>query len=181
IAYTLHFYAGTHKQWLRDKATTAMNNGIALFVTEWGTVNADGDGGVDTSETNTWLNFLKTNGISHANWALNDKVEGASALAAGASANGGWSTAELTASGNLVRNAIITNNGGVVTSSAPASSSRSSVPSSVPASTSRSSSSVAVVSSSSANNGAGVLFTETFENGAVNTQPAGWQNFIGWV
>ena len=34
IAYTLHFYAGTHKQFLRDKAVTAMNNGIALFVTE---------------------------------------------------------------------------------------------------------------------------------------------------
>ncbi len=187
IAYTLHFYAGTHKQWLRDKATTAMNNGIALFVTEWGSVNADGDGGVDVSETNTWLNFLKANGISHANWALNDKVEGASALVAGASANGGWSTAQLTTSGNLVRNAIIANNGGVVNSSVPASSSRSSVPSSTPLSSSRSSSSLAVVSStavvssSSANNGAGVLFSETFENGAVNTQPAGWQNFIGWV
>lgn len=26
-----------------------------------------------------------------------------------------------------------------------------------------------------------MLFSETFENGTVNTQPAGWQNFIGWV
>lgn len=42
IAYTLHFYAGTHGQYLRDKAQTALNNGIALFATEWGTVNADG-------------------------------------------------------------------------------------------------------------------------------------------
>ena len=33
IAYTLHFYAGTHGQSLRNKALTAMNNGIALFVT----------------------------------------------------------------------------------------------------------------------------------------------------
>ncbi|WP_326979663.1 glycoside hydrolase family 5 protein, partial [Cellvibrio mixtus] len=183
IAYTLHFYAGTHKQWLRDKAQTAMNNGIALFVTEWGSVNADGDGGVDTAETTTWLNFLKTNGISHANWALNDKVEGASALVAGASANGGWTSAQLTTSGTLVRNAIIANNGGTVTSSTPSTSARSS--SSTPVvttSSSRSSSSVAVVgSSSSVNNGAGVLFSETFESGAVNTQPAGWDNFIGYV
>ena len=26
-----------------------------------------------------------------------------------------------------------------------------------------------------------MLFSETFENGAVNTQPSGWENFIGWV
>ena len=44
IAYTLHFYAGTHGQSYRNKAQTALDNGIALFATEWGTVNADGNG-----------------------------------------------------------------------------------------------------------------------------------------
>ncbi|MDW6094272.1 cellulase family glycosylhydrolase [Vibrio rhizosphaerae] len=78
IAYTLHFYAGTHGQYLRDKALTAMNNGIALFVTEWGTINADGDGGVNEAETNIWVNFMKEHDLSNANWALNDKAEGAS-------------------------------------------------------------------------------------------------------
>ncbi|WP_323814415.1 cellulase family glycosylhydrolase [Cellvibrio sp. NN19] len=168
IAYTLHFYAGTHKQWLRDKAQTALNNGIALFVTEWGSVNADGDGAVDTAETATWLNFLKTNGISHANWSLTDKAEGSAALVPGASANGGWTAAQLTASGTLVRNNLISQNGGTTTSSAASSA--------APVS-----SSSAVASSVSSASGAGVLFSETFENGAVNTQPAGWQNFIGWV
>ncbi|MCK5774912.1 MAG: glycoside hydrolase family 5 protein, partial [Bacteroidales bacterium] len=33
IAYTLHFYAGSHKQSLRDKAEKALNNGIAIMVT----------------------------------------------------------------------------------------------------------------------------------------------------
>src|SRR5690606_20911152 len=73
IAYTLHFYAGTHGSSLRTKAQNALNKGIALFVTEWGAVNADGGGAVATSETNAWLKFLKDNHISHANWALNDK------------------------------------------------------------------------------------------------------------
>jgi polyisoprenoid-binding protein YceI len=175
IAYTLHFYAGTHKQWLRDKAQTALNSGIALFVTEWGAVNADGDGGVDAAETATWLNFLKTNGISHANWALNDKAEGSSALVPGASANGGWTAADLTESGRLVRNTIITQNGGVVSSSSRSSAAPSSVTSSVRSSAAPSSVASSVIS------GAGVLFSENFESGAVNTQPAGWQNFIGWV
>lgn len=106
IAYTLHFYAGTHKQELRDKASTAMSMGIPLFVTEWGTVNANGDGGVNQAETDAWMTFLKNNGISHANWALNDKEEGASALVPGASITGGWSDAQLTPSGRLVKGII---------------------------------------------------------------------------
>jgi len=106
IAYTLHFYAATHKLYLRNKATTAMNKGIALFVTEWGSVEASGDGDVDTVETAAWLDFLKTNNISHANWALNDKAEGASALTLGSSANGNWTDANLTTSGALVKQAI---------------------------------------------------------------------------
>lgn len=111
IAYTLHFYAGTHTQYLRDKAQYALDRGIPLFATEWGTVNADGDGSVARSETDTWMNFFKQNNISHANWALNDKDEGASALVAGASPNGGWSDGEYTDSGHYVRE-IIRNWGG---------------------------------------------------------------------
>ncbi|MBL3657454.1 cellulase family glycosylhydrolase [Fulvivirga sediminis] len=106
IAYSLHFYAGTHGQYLRDKATTAMNNGAAIMVTEWGTVNANGDGGVNESESNAWMNFLEDNNISHCNWSVHDKQEGASILRPGASSNGGWSSNDLTASGKFVRNII---------------------------------------------------------------------------
>jgi len=105
IAYTLHFYAGSHS-FLRSKATTALNRGIPLFVTEWGTVDADGDGAVNQGETQTWMSFLKSNGISHANWALNDKAEGSSALTVGASITGGWSDSQLTTSGKLVKGII---------------------------------------------------------------------------
>ncbi|UII24085.1 cellulase family glycosylhydrolase [Fulvivirga ligni] len=103
IAYSLHFYAGTHGQYLRDKATTAMNNGIAIMVTEYGTVNANGDGAVAVNETNSWMQFLKANGITHVNWSVHDKVEGASILKPGASSTGGWSTGDLTTSGVFVR------------------------------------------------------------------------------
>ena len=33
VAYALHFYAGTHRQSLRDKAAFALERGVALFVT----------------------------------------------------------------------------------------------------------------------------------------------------
>src|SRR5688500_10168546 len=58
IAYTLHFYAGTHGQYLRDKAQTALNRGAALFVTEWGSVSANGDCAVATGDTNIWMSFI---------------------------------------------------------------------------------------------------------------------------
>lgn len=106
IAYVLHFYAGTHKQELRNKAQYALDRGIPLFVTEWGTVNANGDGGVNAQETQAWMNFLRDNKISHANWALNDKNEGASALRLGANPQGGWASGDYTASGNLVREIV---------------------------------------------------------------------------
>lgn len=103
IAYTLHFYAATHKQFLRDKANTAMSKGLALFVTEWGTCSADGNGFVDGNETNTWLSWMDQNSISWANWSLFDKNEACSAVYPGTSATGPWPDGTLTQSGQLVR------------------------------------------------------------------------------
>ncbi|XP_033221066.1 endoglucanase Z-like [Belonocnema kinseyi] len=106
IAYALHFYAGTHHQELRNKASNALHKNIALFVTEWGTVNADGNGGVAAQESSVWFNFMKANKLSNANWCIHDKPEGASALNQGASSDGGWRDNNLTDTGKFVRNLI---------------------------------------------------------------------------
>ncbi len=105
IAYTLHFYSGTHKQFLRDQASQAMNNGIAIFVTEWGAVNANGDGSADRDETQKWLDFMKSNGISHANWSVSDKAEGASVVASGTGVSGLTSN-NLTSTGIYIKDII---------------------------------------------------------------------------
>ncbi len=75
MAYALHFYAGTHFQSLRDKANYAMSQGIALFATEWGSCNADGNGSINYGSTNEWLAWMDQNQISWCNWAINDKAE----------------------------------------------------------------------------------------------------------
>ncbi|TCI90710.1 cellulase family glycosylhydrolase [Tenacibaculum sp. M341] len=103
IAYTLHFYAATHKESLRQKARTALNNGIALMVTEWGSVSANGNGAVDNGSTDEWMKFLAENKISHLNWSVHDKNEGASIIKSGASTKGNWSSQNLTDSGKKVR------------------------------------------------------------------------------
>lgn len=106
IVYALHFYAGSHGQELRDKAEQALSQGLALMVTEWGTVNATGDGPVAAEETRLWLEFMRAHNLSHANWALNDKDEGASMFYPDVDPNGDWSDDDFTPSGKLVRDII---------------------------------------------------------------------------
>ena len=102
IMYTCHFYAGTHTQWLRDRITNAINNGIPIFVSEWGTSSADGSGGVFTEETNKWLNYMADKKISWCNWSLCDKNETSAALNQGTDASDGLSDTELSNSGRIV-------------------------------------------------------------------------------
>jgi endoglucanase len=106
LVYSLHFYAGTHGQSLRDKAAYALNKGLPLMVTEWGTVNADGDGGVAREETLRWIDFLRDNQLSHCNWSLHSKAEGASMLSYGSAPDAEWSDENFSASGKLVRGII---------------------------------------------------------------------------
>ena len=111
IAYTLHFYAASHKGPYRAKASTALSRNVALFVTEWGTCQDFGGGFVDQASTNEWVAFMKANGISNCNWSINDKDESASILKPGTSSSGNWSDGNLSASGLFVKG-IVSNWGG---------------------------------------------------------------------
>ena len=102
IAYTLHFYTIYHHQWLRDRASAALDDGIAIFITEWGSI---GYTQID-SEANKWMNWCFANKISHVNWAVNDKEEEWSIVVPGASTTGNWTDNELTDAGKLAKNII---------------------------------------------------------------------------
>lgn len=103
VAYTLHFYAGTHKQELRDKAAKALAAGAALFVTEWGTCEASGNGPIDDASVKAWMDFIRANQLSHCNWAVYDKKETAALVLPRASSKGGWKDKDLSPSGKYVR------------------------------------------------------------------------------
>lgn len=78
VAYTFHFYAGTHSTGKEGaNAVSAMNSGLSVFVSEWGTVNADGGGSV-SGNSSTWLNWMNDHKLSGANWSVSNKNEGAS-------------------------------------------------------------------------------------------------------
>jgi endoglucanase len=106
VAYTLHFYANTHGQWLRDQAQAAMNAGAALFVTEYGTTDATGNGAVNEAATRQWWAFLDKNFIGHLNWSVADIPESSAALKSGASPEGGWPVSQIKPSGLLVRDEL---------------------------------------------------------------------------
>lgn len=99
VAYAVHFYAATHKEWLREKVRYALGKGAAIFATEWGTCDASGNGYIDLAESQAWLDFLDEHKIGWANWSLHDKPESASALEPGSSPDGIW---RLTRSGEFV-------------------------------------------------------------------------------
>ena len=105
LLYSLHFYAGTHGQSLRDKANTAMSNGIGLFLTEWGTSSANGDGGPFPDQADVWINWANENNLSWSNWSFCDKEEVSAALVNGSCVGNEWNN--TSASGTYVKNIML--------------------------------------------------------------------------
>ncbi len=103
LVYSLHFYASSHKQELRNKAETAIQLGAPLFVSEFGVCEYTGNGIIDTDENDKWFEFMEQNNISWCNWSVGDKNESSAALVPGASAEGGWEAADLTQSGLMLK------------------------------------------------------------------------------
>jgi hypothetical protein len=107
LTYALHFYAATHKQAYRNKALTALNEGISLFVSEFGTCAYTGSGAIDYDEVATWFEFMEEHKLSWCNWSVADLEETSAVLNNGASATGNWSSSDLSESGMLIRDEII--------------------------------------------------------------------------
>jgi endoglucanase len=114
LVYTVHFYAGSHGPSLRNKIQAALDRKVAVFVSEWGTSKANGDGGPFPEMADIWLDFLAARNIGWVNWSLCDKAEtsaafkrgGSSPLAPTAMGHEGyaiWTPDQLSDSGVYVR------------------------------------------------------------------------------
>jgi endoglucanase len=121
ITYTLHFYAASHGQWLRDVAAAALSLGAALFVSEFGTCESSGTGVLDSVETEIWMRFMEQNKLSWCNWSIADMTETSAALPLGASGTGGWPVSLLKPSGLMIRGKIREGNDMVATTAESAS------------------------------------------------------------
>ena len=106
IMYTMHFYAATHKKWLRKRTDEAIAKGIPIFVSEYGACKADGDGRINRIGWKAWLKWMDKNHISWCKWSIADKNETCSALVPGAPTKGGWKVNQLSRSGKLSRKVL---------------------------------------------------------------------------
>ncbi|WP_181308866.1 glycoside hydrolase family 5 protein [Rufibacter sp. XAAS-G3-1] len=106
LMYTLHFYAATHKQELRDRGDYALRKGLPLFISESAGMEASGDGPLNEAEWQRWLDWAEDRHISWVTWSVSDKNETCSVLLPSASATGPWKDSDLKPSGLKSRELI---------------------------------------------------------------------------
>lgn len=106
IMYTIHFYAGTHKDSLRQKMRSAISSGLPIFCTEFGTCDASGNGGNDFNEAEKWIATMDAAGVSYCIWNLSNKNESSALIASSCSKTSGWSMNELSAEGQWYVNIL---------------------------------------------------------------------------
>lgn len=70
LMYTFHFYAGSSGQETRDIVQQALDNGLPVFCTEWGTTYDSGNGGPCLEESDEWIAFMNERNISWCNWSI---------------------------------------------------------------------------------------------------------------
>ena len=105
IVYTLHYYAATHGADLRERAEAARQAGLPLMITEFGVVEATGDGPIDHASSEEWWDWAEANEISWMAWSIGDRDETSAALRPGTPVSG-WSEDDLTEGGRLLRSRI---------------------------------------------------------------------------
>lgn len=106
VMYALHFYSGTHKEFLRERAKKALDNNLPLFVSEWGTSKADGSNGTYLEEAKKWVDFMEQNDLSWCNWSLTDKNETSAILKPGSSKTN-FTDDDLSESGSFIKSVLI--------------------------------------------------------------------------
>lgn len=114
IAYTFHYYANSHcwegqTSWGDPcegaNAQQAINAGLSVFVSEWGTADANGGGNPDTGRNTSWQNWMDQNKLSWANWSASKVEEGTAAFSSGSNRN----SLQYTTSGQMVKEYLSTN------------------------------------------------------------------------
>lgn len=108
VAYTFHYYAGSHKTGSEGaNAVAAINAGLSVFVSEWGTGTADGKGDPNNyvSQNNSWQQWMDSYKLSWANWSASKISEGTAAFSSGATRY----SLSYSTSGNMVKGFLANN------------------------------------------------------------------------
>lgn len=99
IMYSLHFYAATHKDDLRNKMVDAIEAGLPVFISEYGISDASGNGRIDENQANKWVDTMNKYGVSYIAWNLSNKEESSSIIKSSSNKTSGFTESDLTSSG----------------------------------------------------------------------------------
>lgn len=99
IMYSLHFYAATHTDSLRNTMTAAINAGLPIFVSEYGICDASGNGGINESQANQWVDTMNSYGVSYVAWNLSNKNETSAIINSNCGKLSGFTDSDLSTSG----------------------------------------------------------------------------------
>ena len=99
VCYTIHFYAATHKDNIRDKVTYAYKKKLPILCTEFSICDASGNGSLDKSSANTWMKLFKKYKIGYMTWSLCNKAESSALINSSCQKTGGFKKSDLSAAG----------------------------------------------------------------------------------
>lgn len=106
LMYSLHYYAGTHREDLRKKANYALDKNIPLFISECAAMEASGDGELDYKEWNKWIMWATNNNLSWIAWSISNKKESCSMVNDRVDKVSNWEERDLTEWGVYCRNVL---------------------------------------------------------------------------
>ncbi|MEU4162613.1 cellulase family glycosylhydrolase [Actinoplanes sp. NPDC026670] len=108
IMYTFHFYAASHDDYYLNTFRDAISK-LPMFVTEFGTQEATGDGGNNFTRAQQYLDLMAQNKVSWVNWNYSDDMRSGAVFTEGTCAAGAYSgTTRLKPAGAWIRDRIRT-------------------------------------------------------------------------
>ena len=102
LMYSLHFYADTHRDWLRERAESCIQSGLPVFVSEFNICDASGRGNVNTEEGEKWFELIETYNLSYMCWSMANNSDSCCVIAADNAKMSNWTDEELSESGRWV-------------------------------------------------------------------------------
>lgn len=104
LLYSLHFYAATHKDDLRERAQQCIDKGLPVFVSEFGLCDASGNGWNDFDSAQKWLDMIEQNNLSFMCWALGNRNEACCIILPDSDKLSQWGDGDLNESGKWILN-----------------------------------------------------------------------------
>ncbi|MBO9201025.1 cellulase family glycosylhydrolase [Niastella sp. MAH-29] len=107
LLYTFHFYAKDHRDSYLNQLSWAADR-LPIFVTEFGSQEASGDGPNDFTMAQKYIDLMRTKKISWCNWNYSDDFRSGAVWKTGTCGGTNWTTSRLKEAGTWVRNNILT-------------------------------------------------------------------------